>query len=753
MKRKFLLIFCMIYVSTFATQDIPNNLADSLFESAVSNAQNLVNTNNTELSKQETNLLFISEAPLQDEYALTLKEFRDIVRLYNRLPSAQYEKIELLRALLKRLENMSPKTDFLKGQKAILEAAILYRLNIRGTAATKLTNIAQNSPYLSIREKSAKIFLFYSLLNNDMLTIKKFSQEFETYLSSELNAFFSIMMKEKNDITAEDASIILNHIILSPVSAFYPEDTPARILEKIQHKIDINELDLAINNLIHDQNTSLVLALIKMRLRIQDVSNEQLTIWSSLLGDSESELIKILRIVDSQKYQEYLSFYYKRANALSRGRTYNVKLYNYRGERKAPYNLAKAEQAFKEYLNGNIEEKYALINTEYAFRNFLAFKRYDKIAEYASLIQEKLWTTIPYINFWQSYAMLQEGQTNGVIRLLGDALVETPEEYYGLLSKNLLKSLFKKIPFSKSSYLSSMKEQSSENYLNRLRYAHALYYLGNFAERNQAEKIYKNIGMISTPSRNKISNKKKPLFAAYLELGLHKEANLLSYRDGIVNPYTRDVLLGEYLLENNQMMEYNTIISRRSLVIHNTLSFMIPKDSLQLYYPMLYQESVKAAREKIREKSNTHVDIYLLYSLMRAESFYKPRALSKAGARGLMQIMPKTGKWLSQKYFGNNYPFSVSNLYEPELNIYFGTSYLYENIDRFGIIPALAAYNSGPNFVNSLIKKYEPNSDLELIEIHPKRETRNYVRKIMEFYQRYKNIYEGQENHILLPLT
>jgi soluble lytic murein transglycosylase-like protein len=100
--------------------------------------------------------------------------------------------------------------------------------------------------------------------------------------------------------------------------------------------------------------------------------------------------------------------------------------------------------------------------------------------------------------------------------------------------------------------------------------------------------------------------------------------------------------------------------------------------------------------------------IGLVHAVVQAESNYQPRARSSAGARGLMQVMPKTGAELG-----------VRNLYDPEANLDAGVRYLKSLMGEFELGQALAAYNAGPNAV----RKFGG--------IPPYRETQDYVRRVL----------------------
>ena len=115
--------------------------------------------------------------------------------------------------------------------------------------------------------------------------------------------------------------------------------------------------------------------------------------------------------------------------------------------------------------------------------------------------------------------------------------------------------------------------------------------------------------------------------------------------------------------------------------------------------------------------SQYHLDPDLVASVIRAESGFNPHAVSPKGARGLMQLMPKTASQLG-----------VPNAFDPQSNVQGGTRYLRELMERynFDIVKALAAYNAGPQRV----EQYRG--------VPPYYETRAYVARIVRDFNRKK---------------
>ncbi len=127
----------------------------------------------------------------------------------------------------------------------------------------------------------------------------------------------------------------------------------------------------------------------------------------------------------------------------------------------------------------------------------------------------------------------------------------------------------------------------------------------------------------------------------------------------------------------------------------------------------------------------------LIHAIIRQESNYSPTAVSKVGARGLMQLMPATAKQVAGR-LGLTHADSRLTA-EPSYNIQLGQAYLATVLDQFNgdYALAIASYNAGPGRVRQWLRDYgEPGTDIEgwltWIEQIPFSETRNYVQRVLE---------------------
>lgn len=142
---------------------------------------------------------------------------------------------------------------------------------------------------------------------------------------------------------------------------------------------------------------------------------------------------------------------------------------------------------------------------------------------------------------------------------------------------------------------------------------------------------------------------------------------------------------------------------------------------------------------------NYDLDPLLVLSLMRQESAFNPRIMSKANAIGLMQLMPKTAGEVARS-LGKEIP-TEEQLKDPSNNVRLGIDYLNYLMVSFNqnIVYALAAYNAGPTKVKQWTTLHSNLHPLEFIETIPYTETRNYVKKVLRNYSIYLTLYEDQK--------
>ncbi len=155
----------------------------------------------------------------------------------------------------------------------------------------------------------------------------------------------------------------------------------------------------------------------------------------------------------------------------------------------------------------------------------------------------------------------------------------------------------------------------------------------------------------------------------------------------------------------------------------------------KLFYPWPYRAEITAAAERYR------LDSYLVAALIKVESNFDPRACSEAGARGLMQVMPRTGAWAARAV--GITAFSPEQLYQPEVNLLVGCWYLRHLLDEFegNLVAALAAYNAGRGNVHAWLRAGRWQGTLADLEKIPFPETAVYVRMVLRCYQVYKFLY------------
>lgn len=152
-------------------------------------------------------------------------------------------------------------------------------------------------------------------------------------------------------------------------------------------------------------------------------------------------------------------------------------------------------------------------------------------------------------------------------------------------------------------------------------------------------------------------------------------------------------------------------------------------------YPLKYEDII------VKYAQENELDPYFVAAVIHAESNFDPQAVSRAGAIGLMQIMPPTGEWIAGKLGVED--FDSEMLKDPETSIRFGCWYLNFLSDKFEDNRQLivAGYNAGHNRVAEWLKDKDI-SDGETLKDIPFKETEGYVKNVEKSYDKYKEFYE-----------
>jgi soluble lytic murein transglycosylase len=145
----------------------------------------------------------------------------------------------------------------------------------------------------------------------------------------------------------------------------------------------------------------------------------------------------------------------------------------------------------------------------------------------------------------------------------------------------------------------------------------------------------------------------------------------------------------------------------------------------RIRYPLEYQHIVSGHAE------NYDLDPALLAAVIYQESKFEADAVSSSGAIGLMQLLPDTAKGIAQYTGGNR--FQVKDLYDPEINVRYGSFYLRRLLRKYGDVRlALAAYNAGQSNVDRWLAE---GGEIGFAE------TREYVDRVTELTEIYRRAY------------
>jgi soluble lytic murein transglycosylase len=161
----------------------------------------------------------------------------------------------------------------------------------------------------------------------------------------------------------------------------------------------------------------------------------------------------------------------------------------------------------------------------------------------------------------------------------------------------------------------------------------------------------------------------------------------------------------------------------------------VPREAWEIFFPMVAWSAIK------EEAKRYGIDPYIAAGLIRQESVFNPNAISRVGARGLMQVMPATGQVVSKRQGIG--AITAADLYNPVLNIKLGMNYLAQVLGQFGRIEyAAAAYNAGPGRAQRWIAERGTMDIEDWIESIPFSETRGYVQGVLRYAANYRRLYK-----------
>ncbi len=426
-----------------------------------------------------------------------------------------------------------------------------------------------------------------------------------------------------------------------------------------------------------------------------------------------------------ESYKQFLSFYEKHSSKES----LRKKVLWYLG--------------WTQYLNHNFES------------SLMYFEKLLKIFKKTPLAYE---SSIEKVSYWKAMAMNHLKQYDKAQKIFMKLSQNSLLTYYSFLSYYRLREIAKKSSV-KMSFMRGASVSDFLDYQDKVKIiARSLSSLDNEGEggdyekslseletkpsRNSEEddldKLKNGFFFFSSPSKKKIKKRNKVFFnrASNLKTLGFKSLAIKDFYEVEVN--TSDLSLLRILMGNYHALgAYHRSAYIAAIYFSKTRSQYGIEGSHLLWshaYPEAYKKYV------VKYTQYFFIPKELVWSIMRAETFYRFDAVSPVGARGLMQLMPYTGQKIASL---SHVSFSKEKLFSPRFNIHLGSHYLYRLRKKFKRkIPLIvASYNAGPHNLENWIYRFGDLSVDSFIEHIPFLETRRYVKKVIRNYGIYSLLY------------
>ena len=186
---------------------------------------------------------------------------------------------------------------------------------------------------------------------------------------------------------------------------------------------------------------------------------------------------------------------------------------------------------------------------------------------------------------------------------------------------------------------------------------------------------------------------------------------------------------------------------RVARVVIEGMGWELPSQGSRALWRLAWPRPYRSLVESLAASSE--VEPWLIWAVMRIESRYHPAAVSGAGARGLMQVMPGTARYLAPKLPPHEGPH---DLFDPAWSIHLGAHFLARLERAFeGLVPlAVGAYNAGPGRMRGWLRKAKDAPLDTIVERLPSQQTRHYVRSVMHAWATYRDLYGSGDADALM---
>lgn len=344
-----------------------------------------------------------------------------------------------------------------------------------------------------------------------------------------------------------------------------------------------------------------------------------------------------------------------------------------------------------------------------------------------------------------------------------ETLLTSKNPYYikgalTLANKDMLQNVYSNNAYNMEE---AKKFFANSNYSKTLEFLNKIQFIDYIATKREdklvkeARDIAKKIFMQNKFVKDFYSKKTENEIFNELSLQTRKESNksiLLYYYGDNQNAYNEFDKIYSKTQTTYPLFYYAQKIFLNSA---NTKRFMQVCNNIGKYFGYPYSQNVDLLPEEFRkyiypryfddlvvpEAKYYKIEPEFIYSIMREESLFDSKALSWAGARGLMQLMPATARAENKK---TRYKFNPLNLYDSKQNIYLGISHLswlFQSENASNYIIVAAKYNAGSSRGNRWKNEYGTNNMYRTGRFIDIEETEYYVEKVMKSYEYYSRYY------------